>query len=352
MTNYQILDLSQKNKWQKYFDLLPKDQQDIYFLPEYYELYEKNGDGKAQCFVFEKNNEIALYPFLINSVNDLGYKLKKEYYDIQGAYGYNGVVSSSYNMGFINAFYEEFCLFCKQRGIIAEFTRFHPVIDNYKFSLNHLNVFENRNTVFVDLTKTKEEIWQKSYTSKNRNMIRKSIKRGVSIKKKMSEEDYDFFYKLYSKTMVDLNAEEYLFFSENYIRNFKKLLSQNHIVLFAFLNDKIIGCLMLMFFGKYAHYHLSGRDREYVSNNLLLDFAIKYAQEKGCSILHLGGGITDDEKDSLLKFKANFSKSKIKFYIGKRIHNNDIYQQLILSYIAKNGVEEYEKVKNFLQFYR
>ena len=71
------------------------------------ELYENNGDGKAQCFVFEENDEIALYPFLINSVNELGYDLDNEYFDIQGAYGYNGAVSSSYDEDIIKKF-----LFC------------------------------------------------------------------------------------------------------------------------------------------------------------------------------------------------------------------------------------------------
>ncbi|HHX69034.1 MAG TPA: GNAT family N-acetyltransferase, partial [Gallicola sp.] len=61
--NYKVYNLNQKDKWNYFFKLLPIEQQDIYFTPEYYELYENNGDGKAQCFVFEENDEIALYPF-------------------------------------------------------------------------------------------------------------------------------------------------------------------------------------------------------------------------------------------------------------------------------------------------
>ena len=32
-------------------------------------VYELNGDGKALCFVYEENDDISLYPFLINSIN-------------------------------------------------------------------------------------------------------------------------------------------------------------------------------------------------------------------------------------------------------------------------------------------
>jgi hypothetical protein len=352
--SYKILSLSQKKEWKRYFELLPKTQQDIYFLPEYYELYEKYGDGKAQCFVFEKNNEIALYPFLINSINELGYELEKDYYDIQGAYGYNGVVTSSYEKDFIDAFYEEFQLFCQQNRIIAEFTRFHPIINNHKFSLNHLNTFESRTTVAVNLTQSIEYIWQKNYTSINRNMVRKATKNGVKIKQKMLAEDYTFFYKMYFKTMSDLDAEKYLFFNEDYIKNFGKLLSQNHVLLFALLGEKIIGCLMLVFYGNYAHYHLSGRDREYgkfAANNLLLDFAIKYTSENGYDILHLGGGKTDSKDDSLLKFKSNFSRVNQKFYIGKRIHNTAIYTQICEKWENEN-LSKVKKYKGFLLKYR
>jgi len=43
----------------------------------------------SQCVFYEKNDDIALYPFLKNSVNNLGYELDKEYFDFQGAYTYN-----------------------------------------------------------------------------------------------------------------------------------------------------------------------------------------------------------------------------------------------------------------------
>ena len=64
--NYKILNLKNRQKWKILLNGLPINHQDIYFTPEYYELYEKNGDGKAQCFIFEDNGNIALYLFLIN----------------------------------------------------------------------------------------------------------------------------------------------------------------------------------------------------------------------------------------------------------------------------------------------
>ena len=102
--------LDEKEQWTKLLGKLPIDQQDIYYTPEYYELHEKNGDGTAMCFVYQKNDDIALYPFLMNSVNDAGYDLDDTYFDIQGAYGYNGVVTSNNNISFRKKFYNSFSI--------------------------------------------------------------------------------------------------------------------------------------------------------------------------------------------------------------------------------------------------
>ena len=174
--NYKILNLKNRQKWKILLNVLPINQQDVYFTPEYYDLYERNGDGKAQCFVFKDNGEVALYPFLINSVNELGYNLNDEYYDIQGAYGYNGVISSSYNIEFRRKFFDAFNEYCKGNNIIAEFMRFHPLLNNYKFSNFFMKIIKDRYTVFLNLKKGYDLIWKDDYSSKNRNMIRKAHK--------------------------------------------------------------------------------------------------------------------------------------------------------------------------------
>ena len=51
--SYRILTLNEKKEWSTSLEKLPVDQQDIYYTPEYYELYEKgsinninNGDRR------------------------------------------------------------------------------------------------------------------------------------------------------------------------------------------------------------------------------------------------------------------------------------------------------------------
>jgi len=330
--HYNILNLTNKIKWSDYLMKLPLDQQDIYFSPEYYQLYEQNGDGKAHCFVFEKDGELALYPFLINSVNELGYVLDGEYFDIQGAYGYNGIVSSSYEEDFISDFYVQFNEYCKSKKIIAEFTRFHTIINNHLFSENNMDILFDRKTVYLDISNTLENIWTNSYSSKNRNMIRKALKNNIEIIVSNEKDDYLKFYEIYVKTMKNVGSEKYLFFNEKYFLNFIKYLPDKHHLIIAKLGDEYIGGMILMTMSKFAHYHLSARKTEYGNlalNNLFLDYAVKLAKDKNCLFFHFGGGASYTSNDSLFKFKANFSKLTADFYIGKKVHNIEIYNEVI-----------------------
>ncbi|MCF6242655.1 MAG: GNAT family N-acetyltransferase [Bacteroidales bacterium] len=346
----KLLSLKNHKEWKFTLAKLPLNQRDIYFTPEYYHLHEKYGDGTAFCFVFEKDDDIAVYPFLMNKINQALDLSNTAYYDIQGAYGYNGVLSSSYNENFINAFYQEFNDFCKNENIIAEFTRFHPLINNYAFSKNHLKVFKDRQTVFLDLTKSTEQIWQEEFSSKNRNMIRKAEKSGLKFRLGNNLKDYLFFREMYINTMKAVNAKSYYFFNENYFLNFKSLLDNKQSLLLAELNGEIIAGLLLMVDGKYAHYHLSARQRDfgkYAANNFLLEKAIRLAKEKGAEQFHFGGGNTTKDDDPLFKFKANFSKSRADFYIGKKIHNQDVYDE-ICNIWEKEYPELKDKYKNLL----
>ena len=347
----QLLSLKDKQIWHHYLSLIPVEQQDLYFTPGYYSLYQNNGDGEAFCIVFEKDGNIALYPFLKNPITPLGYELDKEYYDIQGAYGYNGIISSTENPEFIAAFWEVFDAYCLENDIIAEFTRFHPLLNNQRLASPQMKTFFSRHTVSLDLSLSEDEIWKNQISSKNRNMIRKAEKEGVTI---VESDDYETFKRLYDNTMANLHAEEFYFFPQSYYEEYKQKFKDNCLLCFATLDGKVIAGSMFMFSDNYAHYHLSARDRDYsryAANNLILWFAIRKAKECGCKWFHFGGGTTGAEEDSLLKFKKEFSKIETEFWIGKRVHNQRVYDEIVHQW-KERFPESYEQYKVKLLGYR
>lgn len=342
--------------WKNELKKLPLETQDIYYIDKYIHLFSSNHDGNPDCYIYQKDNKIAIYPYLVNSVNYLGYELNEEYFDIQGAYGYNGVLSNSTDLKFIDGFYKSFYEYCRKENIIAEFTRFHPLLGNKEFSINNMQVLFDRETIALDLTKDYESIWLNDYSSKNRNMIRKAQKDGhrVEIIESPDNAQIDNFYKIYTYSMKMAEADNYYFFSKTFFSKTFSLLKPN-CLLFNILNsDNELVCSSIFFqYGNYFHYHLSGRS-EHASNavnNFLLDEAIKYAIKIGAKIFHFGGGRSSKSNDSLLKFKENFSKTRVPFYIGKKIHNKIIYDEVVRQWEEKYP-GKILKYKNHLLKYR
>lgn len=348
-----LLDLDQKEIWSNFLELIPAKIKDIYFTPEYYQIYENLGDGKAFCFVFEHEGEIAIYPFLLNKINTPFFNSSEEFNDIQGAYGYNGILSSSDDEHFIALFYSAFNEIIKTRNIIAEFTRFHPILNNNILSENYMTVINDRSVVYLNLQKKYSDIMTQEYSGNNRNMIKKAIKEGVEIELSSNFNDYLFFYKLYIETMQNLKAESYYLFSEKYISDFYIFLNTNQKLILAKKDNMIICGALIMTYGEFAHYHLSARTQNnYVNgaNNLVLDYAVKYAQSIGCKVFHFGGGSNSKNNNPLFQFKSNFSKDRRMFKIGKKVHNKLIYDNLTKAWEI-TWPDKIEKYKNHLLKY-
>ena len=332
MSSAKILTLKNRDEWGSLLSKMPLDQQDIYYTPQYYSISENNGEGQACCFVFEENNEIALYPFLKNSINIHGFDSSETYFDIQGAYGYNGIISESYDSEFQKSFFGAFRQYCLKSRIVAEFTRFNPVLGNQRFAMAHMEVVMNRETVTLNLEKDYDHIWSECYHAKNRNTIRKGRKT-LAVHRGGDSKDYKIFSDMYSYTMERLNAADSYLFPEKYFTDLQNEFNDSVNLFTAFSQSSKIplGAILILIYKDKAHYHLSARSemsRNNAVNNFLLDEAIQYAQNNGCKRFHLGGGLSADPKDSLFLFKKKFSNERYNFFIGKMIHDKKVYEKL------------------------
>ena len=324
-----VLTISDKGKWNDYLKLLPKNQQDVYFTPEYYSLYERNGDGEVNCFIFEKDGNIVLYPFLKNSINQLGYSLDDEYFDIQGAYGYNGMLSSSDDTSFLNDFWHTFDQFCKDNNIVAEFTRFHPILKNHSLGNGHFDIIFDRKTVFLDLKQSEDEIFAGLRKSTRKHILKAS--QTIEIRKAAyTEENVDTFFSIYVENMKKVNSIPYLFFSREHFMNMFKL--DNIEFFIAYLDDQPIACYSGLvskeYYGNYLRASLTEYNKTGV-NPLMYWSMIQSAKNHGCQFVHFGGGTNGDLDNTLLQYKMNFSQTLTDFYIGKKIHNKEVYSEVL-----------------------
>lgn len=352
----RLLSLKEKDLWGDYIKKLPIDQQDVYYTPEYYSLYQNYGDGEALCFVYEEGENIALYPFLKNSINKLGYKLDEEYYDIQGAYGYNGIVTSSKTELFIDNFHKEFTSFCEKNNIVAEFTRFHPLLENFRLVNSEMKTYFDRKTMYLDLSRTYQDVF-KNFQKSTRTQINRCNNRyklELKILNGSSAIEYlDVFCDIYNDAMARVSSDKYLYFNKEYFNNLFSI-SDKVLLFIAFYEKKAIAAISVLINNNYIHGHLGGSLTEYLnisSFSFLYSEIIKYAIDNKYLFYHGGGGTTSNTDDSLLKFKLNFSSTTVDFFIGKRVFNTHIYSNVIEQWEKKYPIL-YEKNKVKLLGYR
>lgn len=219
-----------------------------------------------------------------------------------------------------------------------------------------MQVLFDRETVVLDLEQSYDTIWGNEYSSQNRNMIRKAQKNGHTSKVLLNptNEEIDKFITIYKKNMEMVGAEKYYFFNNKFFYNtFSKLKDYVLLINIEDSNASVVSSTIFFHYKDFFHYHLSGRtvNADNSVNNFLLDEAVKYAQGLGVKTFHLGGGRSCAKDDSLLKFKGNFSKTRLPFYIGKKIHNQEVYDEIVRQWEAKYP-EKKEKYKNHLLKYR
>ena len=298
---------------------------DVYYLSGYVKAFQIHGDGDPQLLYYEADGLKAIYVYMKRKTAIEGY------YDSVTPYGYGGVLfdgdTSETNLqAFWNAYVEKM----KEEGIVDNFVRYHPVLANAVPMKQISTVIDLGKTIAFDLT-SPDVIWE-NIISKNRNMIRKAEKNGITIEHGKGMDLLDKFTEIYNATMDKDHAEEYYYFKRPFYESIDRDLQDNYEMFYAMYEGRPIAMSIMIFANGRLNYHLSGSDIEYrnlAPSNLLLYKAALWGYEQGFKTFHLGGGVGSGE-DNLYKFKAAFNKnSNYQFSIGKEIFDQEKYDELV-----------------------
>lgn len=337
------------SSWDSYLDKFPKERTDIYFTEGYHKLYASS-EEKPLAFIYEDNGNILIFPFLSKESEIFDGTTVK---DFETAYGYGGPISNCSDSQFIHnaldAFYKEL----QTDNYLAGFVRFHPLLNNYEGFESIGQLIHDRKTVAIDLSGTDDDVWMNEIHTKNRNVIKKGAKEGLTFEADYSYESLGEFIQLYNSTMDKLHADEFYYFGDEYFDKFPKLFP-NSFIGKVICKGQIIAAAIFFFDGYYGHYHLAGSDINYLKlspNNFLLWNAALELKKQGVKLLHLGGGTDSDESNSLFQFKRKFSKSVHEFNIGKVIFDIDRYQDIVCQW-EQAFPEKNEMYRNRLLKYR
>ncbi|WNS77648.1 GNAT family N-acetyltransferase [Bacillus sp. DTU_2020_1000418_1_SI_GHA_SEK_038] len=299
---------------------------DIFYSPKYAQAFAKIEKGKAKAAFYESHHTKMLYPFILRDIPFLD----NQYKDIVTPYGYGGPIMEG-DIQEIDDFYSLFSQYCNKYHIVTETIRLHPLNDNQEYVKNVANIRFLMNTAAVDLQKPYWDIW-KAYSTNNQRNIKRAQKMGMSANSvPKTPDNMAIFHQLYEQTMKRNNANANYYFSRDF---FSELLAEDPLyksyLLFVHYQERVIAAVVLLIGKEFAHYQFGASDSDYLHlrpNNYLFDFMIKFSQERGAKLLHLGGGYGGD--DGLFRFKSSFSNIPYySYYLGTKIYNENIFQQL------------------------
>jgi Acetyltransferase (GNAT) domain len=312
-------------RWWHYYHRL--EQKGIYHQPDYIRLLETYyyKDAQAELFVFIQGDDFVYYPYFKRKIPSAGTNQSNHalngYWDIISSWYYGGPLVSKYSSALVQAFRRSFESHCKSNGIVSEFIRFDPYLENHHLVTGgNVSVKDNREVVYIDLTSEPDEIIR-PYKKRFR-LLKRALEHGVDVRFDDNLQHLESFYRLYISEMERKQAPNGYFFDLDFFRD---LLKINKVYLMVLIKEgKCIGGDIVVGGEYLVHDYLRATDPNLWNmriNDLLIHKNIFFFKESRHRLYDLQGG-----RQGVIEFKRSFSNLRKPFKTGTAIHLPDMYR--------------------------
>lgn len=315
-------------EWWNYYERV--GEPGPYHRPDYLQSLAgdfEHTDERAEAFVLESGENLVYYPYIRRSLESVPFAEETDmdlskYDDIVSSWYYGGPFTSREDEELCELFAEQFDDFCRSEHIVAEFVRFDPNERNDE-RFECLDPEFNRETVYVDLTKDMETIWNE-FEKRNRNAIRQAQETDLEVVPTENHQEYEAFYDIYTNAMEAKDATdhyrfEYSFFVELLETDLSTLLVATH-------DNHVVGGAMVVHNEELAHDYLRASNPDFWDmrvNNLLCYEALMHMRDTGRKIFDFQGG-----RPGVFKFKKSFSPNRAEMHLGTAVHLPEVYTEL------------------------
>lgn len=345
------------DRWKQLFDGLPDHEKELYADPRYICYIADNYGYIPEMAFFGNEDSYIFYPYYKRPLRQLAFYqecgLTDDLYDIVASWYYGGAYfrahSEEEKQQLADRFVEAFHQYCANNRILAEFLRYDPNHDNHRPFEATLPVVANRDTIYVDVTQSEQEIW-KDFRDGCQRSIKKAQQHFI-VEETRRPEDIRTFFEIYDGEMVIKNAPPHLYFShEFFVKGFETF--KEFVLLAARHEGKMVGGFMIAAAHGIAHHYLSASLRDYWDyrvNNILFYEAIMWAKRHQHHIFDFQGG-----EGGVDRFKRNFSSTTRTFHIAKVVHHEELYRAMCeqhQAYYTRQG-KSFEGSSEFFPQYR
>lgn len=331
MTGLQVLRIDQGAPWTE--ALQQSWQHDIYHLPYYHALAERQGEGTAHLFVYTEGPYLIALPLLLRAIADvdgLDY-LGQGWRDATSVYGYAGPLASHAELpaAILRNFHRALRERLEELRVVTIFSRLHPLHPQPQLLAGLGECVATGQTVSIDLT-LPPDAQRAKYRKNNLRAINRLGQLGVTCLHDREAVYLREFVDLYYETMGRVGAASRYFFAPDY---FEELVfnPQSPVQLFVCFHEGTVisGALVTVHDG-IVQYHLGGTRNaalRLAPMKLLFDTVRSWSHEQGARVFHLGGG-SGAREDSLFQFKAGFSDRRHEFFTWRWVLFPAIHDQL------------------------
>ncbi|CAM5183452.1 hypothetical protein UACE39S_05379 [Ureibacillus acetophenoni] len=227
-----VITFDEKDQWNQIVERF--HQFDVYYLHEYVSAFVVHGDGVPMLFYYKDDHIEAMNVVMRRDISkDTRFTNNipsETFYDFITPYGYGGfLIEGTPSNESLTELFNQYHSYCLNNGVISEFVRFHPVLNNSEVAKNFYEIFILGRTVTMDISSS-EQIWN-NLASDKKKKIRKAQKTGVEIYSGNAVQLIDEFIQMYKETMQKNNASNYYYFNKDFFRRILEDL-KDHCTIF------------------------------------------------------------------------------------------------------------------------
>jgi serine/alanine adding enzyme len=309
------------SRWDELVDAAPTP--DVYYRPGYCAAYEAAGHGRLVAV----ETAGALFPLLLRPL-----PFGEDGADSATPYGYGGVLTGSDSVKTTDL--HQLRDWCATNGVVSCLLRLHPLLGgSEQLSQSddaEVEIREYGPTTAIDPRRIDEATGRLGGMSKGRKADLTIARRELELAWATGEDALERFRVIYDGTMRRLGADEFYLFPAAYYRALAEGLGERLGVALALRGDEPVGGALFLADRRFAHYHLSGTTdagRELKAGTLLVHAGAEWARERGCELLHLGGGYSGT--DPLFAFKKSFGGETFTYSFATLVADRERYDALV-----------------------
>ena len=317
-------DLNEFRQWDLLVDASPAP--DVYYRPGYAILHSCRPSENPVALL---GTEDATQRFLIPLVLRPAPFFQGNQFDAFTPYGYGGVCALSTDFprpGELVGMLESIGKWALDERLVCCIFRLHPLLMQSDWrpaieSLPNVRISRFSRTVAVDLYGWDSINDRPDSMSKGRcsdlAFARRTLRATVTqpFRGKQYLEELSIFERLYGAAMERVNADPFLRFGMSYFERASELLREKLVLVLLWSGEQPVGGAIFFADGLRAHYHLSAltdHGRACKAGTLAIVEGARWARDRGCRWLHLGGG-NNREDDTLFQFKRSFGGSLFEY---------------------------------------